>query len=78
MDVCCKWWTNFSAMCVFAWHKRWFTWGDLKLLREYGVAMGQAHLSLHWGKLLWSHLWIDHTYFFAHRWRIPVNLHVLQ
>ena len=65
--VCSKWWTNFSAMCLSQWQTRWFTEGDLKRLMEYHVAMGRAHLQSLWGKLLWSHLWIDHMYFFAHK-----------
>ena len=71
-DVCHKWWTSFGAMCMclFAWQTRWFAGGDLKRLREYSIAMDEAHLQLHWGKLLWSHLWIDHIYFFARQWRI--------
>ena len=32
--------------------------------------MGKAHLVLQWPKLVWSHLWIDHVYFFARKWRI--------
>ena len=44
--ICRKWWTTFSAMYVFAWQTRWFTGGDLKRLREYSVAMGQAHIQL--------------------------------
>ena len=36
----------------------------IKRVREYSIAMGEAHLQLQWGKLLWSHLWIDHMYFF--------------
>ena len=70
VGVCRKSWTNFSAMCVFAWHTRWFPRVDLKRSREYNIAMGEAHLQLQWGKLLWSHLWIDHMYFFARQWRI--------
>ena len=31
--------------------------------------MGKAHLLLEWPKLLWSHLWIDHMYFFVRQWR---------
>ena len=42
VDVCHKWWTGFSAMCVFAWQTRWFTGGDFQRSREYGVAMGAA------------------------------------
>ena len=34
--------------------------GYLKRLRDYSVDMGPAHVQLQWGKLLWSHLWIDH------------------
>ena len=32
--------------------------------------MGEAHLQLRWGKLLWSQLWIDHMFFFARQWQI--------
>ena len=31
--------------------------------------MEKPHLLLEWPKLLWSHLWIDHMYFFASQWR---------
>ena len=34
------------------------------------MAMGEAHLQLRWGKLLWLHLWIHQMYFFARQWRI--------
>ena len=33
--------------------------------------MGKAHLLLEWPKLLGSHLWIDHMYFFALQCRTP-------
>ena len=39
------------------------TWGGR-------IAMGIAHNELQWGKLVWTHLWIDHMYFFANKWRI--------
>ena len=29
------------------------------------MPMGEGHQQLQWGKLLWSHLWIDHMYCFA-------------
>ena len=32
--------------------------------------MGATHNELQWGKLLWTHLWIDHMYYFAKKWRI--------
>ena len=38
-------------------------------LCECRIAMGKAHLLLDWPKLSWSHLWIDHMYFFARQWR---------
>ena len=44
--------------------------GDVGRLREISTRMGKAHLVLQWPKLLWSHLWIDHTFFFARKWRI--------
>ena len=56
---------NFSAMRVFALHTRWFTGGALQRLREYSIAIGASHLYLQRGNPLWSHLWIDHMYFFA-------------
>ena len=52
VDVCRKWCTNFSAMCLFAWQTWWFTGGDLKRLREYSIAMGEAHLQLQSGKIV--------------------------
>ena len=32
--------------------------------------MGTAHNELQWGKPSWTHLRIDHVYFFAKKWRI--------
>ena len=32
--------------------------------------MGTADNKLQWGKLLWTHLWIDHMHYFAKKWRI--------
>ena len=32
--------------------------------------MSTAHNNIRWGKLLWTHLWIDHMYFFAQKWKI--------
>ena len=43
---------------------------DLGRLRNHSIAMGAAHNELQWGKLLWTHLWIDHMYYFAEKWRI--------
>ena len=42
---------------------------DLGRLRRHSIAMGAAHYELQWGKLLWTHLWINHMYFFAKKWR---------
>ena len=39
-------------------------------LRNHSITMGTAHNELQWGKLLWTHLWIDHMYYFAKKWRI--------
>ena len=47
----------------------WFSEADLGRLRNHSIAMGTAHNELHWGKLLWKHLWIDHMYYFAKKWR---------
>ena len=68
-DVCRQWRDNFAKMCIYAWRTSWLSGIDLGRLRECTIAMGKAHLLLEWPKLLWSHLWIDHMYFFAHQWR---------
>ena len=68
-DVCMQWWDNFGKMCIYAWRTSWLSGADLGRLRECSIAMGKARLLLEWPKLLWSHLWIDHMYFFARQWR---------
>ena len=67
--VCRQWWDNFAKMCMYAWRTSWLSGADLGRLRDRSIAMGKAHLFLEWPKLLWSHLWIDHMYFFASQWR---------
>ena len=32
------------------------------------LTMGVKHLDLGWGKTLWTHMWIDHTYAYVARW----------
>ena len=59
-SVCKTWWENFASMCVYAWRSAWFSGADLGRLRNHSLAMGAAHNELQWGKLLWTHLWIDH------------------
>ena len=51
-------------MCVLAWCSACFSGADLGWLRRHSIAMGSAHNELQWGKLMWTHLWIDHMYFF--------------
>ena len=69
-SVCKSWLENFASMCVYAWRSAWFSGADLGRLRNHSIAMGTAHNELQWGKLLWTHLWIDHLYYFAKKWRI--------
>ena len=71
-SVCKTWWENFAGMCVYAWRSAWFSGADLGpwRLRNHSIAMGAAHNELQWSKLLWTHLWIDHMYYFAKKWRI--------
>ena len=69
-SVCKTWWENFASMCVYAWRSAWFSGADLGRLRNHSIAMGAAHNELQWGKLLWTHLWINHMYYFAKKWRI--------
>ena len=61
-SVCKTWWENFASMCVYAWRSAWFSGANLGRLRNHSIAMGAAHNELQWGKLLWTHLWIDHMY----------------
>ena len=69
-SVCKTWWEDFASMCVYGCRSAWFSGANLGLLRNHSIAMGTAHNELPWGKLLWTHLWIDHMYFFAKKWRI--------
>ena len=64
-DVCRGWWDNFAKTCVYAWLTGWLSGGDVGWLRECSIRMGKAQLVLQWLKLLWSHLWNNHMYFFA-------------
>ena len=57
-------------MCVEAWRSAWFSGAALGRLQNHSIAMGTAHNELKRGKLLLTHLWIDHKYYFAKRWRI--------
>ena len=69
-DVCREWWDSFDRMCVYAWQTDLLCGGEVGRLHECRLSMHKAHLALHWPKLLWSHLWIDHMYFLAPKWRI--------
>ena len=69
-SVCKESWENFASMRVFVWRPAWFSGADLGWLRRHSIAMGTTHNELPWGKLLWTHLWIDHMYFLAKKWRI--------
>ena len=64
------WWDNCASMCVYVWRSAWFSGADLGRLQNHSMAMGNAHNDLQWGKLLWTHLWIDRMYYFAKKWRI--------
>ena len=69
-SVCNTWWENFASMCAFACRSAWFCGTNLGRLRRHSIAMGAARNELHLGKLVWTHLWIRHKYFFAKKWRI--------
>ena len=43
---------------------------DLGRLRRHSIAIGAAYNELQGGKFLWAHLWINHMYFLAKKWRI--------
>ena len=63
-SVCKTWWENFASMCVFAWRSACVSGADLGGLRRHSIATGAAHNELYFGKLLWTHLCIDHMFFF--------------
>ena len=48
--------------CVYSLGVPEFSGADLGHLRNHSIAMGATHNELQWGKLLWTHLWIDHIY----------------
>ena len=63
---------EFGSLCVFAWRSA-VLWSRLGAALSHSIAMGATHNELQWGKLLWTHLWIDHMYFFAKKWIILSN-----
>ena len=52
-------------MCVFASRSARCSGADLGPLRWHSIVMNAVHNELQWGKLLWTHLWIGHMYFFC-------------
>ena len=72
--VCREWWDNFAKMCVYAWQTGWMSGGNVGRLHECSIRMVRADLVLQWSNVLWSHLWIDHMYFFACKWGILSKL----
>ena len=62
--LCKRWWEDLASMCVFAWRFAWCSAADLGRLRRHNRAMRAAHDDLQWGKLLWTHLWTDHIFYF--------------
>ena len=57
-------------MCEDAWQTDWLFGGEIGRLLECSKKMGKAHLVLQWLKEVWSHLRINHMYFFARKWRL--------
>ena len=87
-DVCREWWEGFARMCVYAWPTGWLYMdgqrdgcpgggGGVGRLRECSILMGKAHLVLPWPKPVWSHLWINHMYFFCPEVEILVQIFML-
>ena len=68
--VCRELGDKFAQMGLYAWQTDSLSGGNVGRLHECSIRMGRAHLVLQRPKLLWSHLWIDHLYFFARKWRI--------
>ena len=57
-------------MCVYALQIDWLSGGKVGRLRGCSIRTGKAKLVLQRPKLLSSHFWIDHMYFFGRKWRI--------
>ena len=68
--MCKTWCQNFATICVYAWRSAWFSGADWGRVRNHSIAMGTAHNELRWGKLVSTHLWIDHMYYFVKKWII--------
>ena len=69
-ERCTKWWEAFAIGCKYAWQSEFLSGQQLADLRTACLTMGQHHNALRFGKVLWSHLWIDHMYAYAKCWRI--------
>ena len=73
-----EWWNNFAKISVYAWQMGWLSGEDVGKLHECSIRVGKAQLVLQWPKLPWSHLWIDHMYFFARTWNSSPEFHALR
>ena len=68
-DACRAWWSSFAATCSLVWQTRFLDGAQLQELWESCTTMARLHKALGFSIVLWSHLWIDHLYAFARKWR---------
>ena len=70
LDVCREWWVAFAGSADYVWRSTPFSGADLRSLRTFATDMGHAHVKLGFGVHLWPHLWVDHVWAYAARWRM--------
>ena len=70
LTVCGDWWTAFARSGDFAWRSAHFSGAELRELRQVLETLGRAHRQLGFSVTLWTHLWVDHMYVYAVRWRV--------
>jgi hypothetical protein len=64
------WFKCFSDTAGFAWQSAFLSPMELGRMGAALKSMGDVHVKLGWGKVMWSHFWIDHMFAYASTWRI--------
>jgi hypothetical protein len=68
-DACRAWWQAFASTCSLVWQTRFLDGAQLQELWDSCTTMARLHKALGFSIVLWSHLWVDHLYAFARKWR---------
>jgi hypothetical protein len=64
------WFTGFAKTCKYARQTAPFTPGDLEDMLGALRGMGGVHTDLGFKVVYWAHMWIDHMYAYAYKWKI--------